>query len=194
MKTQVRQEQIIRAAMEIVAAKGISGLSITGVSDRVGLVPSAIYRHFASKDELIDAVVGFIEKGLGENVTASSRNGLHALERLEAILKRHVRFIRKNHAVPRIVFSEEVYSGSPERRRRLYGIIQVYLDELAKVVRRGQERGEINSNIPAATVALMFLGLIQPAAILWHISDGKFNVTKNVEKSWDAFRQLIAGR
>ncbi len=194
MKTQVRQEQIIRAAMEIVAAKGISGLSITGVSDRVGLVPSAIYRHFTSKDELIDAVVGFIEKGLEEIIAASLMNGPHALGRLETILKSHVRFIRQNHAVPRIVFSEEVYSGSPERKRRLYGILQSYLDELAKVVRRGQERDEINSNIPAPTVALMFLGLIQPAAILWHISDGKFNVTRNAEKSWDAFRQFIAGR
>jgi AcrR family transcriptional regulator len=194
MKTQVRQEQIIRAAMEIVAAKGISGLSLTGVSDRVGLVPSAIYRHFASKDELIDAVLGFIEKGLKEVIAASLLNGSHTLERLEAILKRHISFIRENHAVPRIVFSEEVYSGSPERRRRLYAIIQGYLDELAKIVQGGQERDEINSNIPAPTVALMFLGLIQPAAILWHMSEGKFNVARQVEKSWDAFRQLIAGR
>jgi hypothetical protein len=37
----------------------------------------------------------------------------------------------------------------------------------------------------------MFLGLIQPAAILWNLSDGEFDVTKHAEKGWQLFQETI---
>src|SRR5690348_17571537 len=37
--------------------KGLEGLSLREVAARVGITPMAIYRHFASKEALIDALV-----------------------------------------------------------------------------------------------------------------------------------------
>jgi AcrR family transcriptional regulator len=54
LETDIRQDQITQAALGLVAAKGVAELSIAGVARRVGLVPSAIYRHFKSKDEVLE--------------------------------------------------------------------------------------------------------------------------------------------
>jgi len=191
LDTKIRKEQIVRAALNIIATHGLSGLSIGSLARRVGLVPSAIYRHFKNKDEVIDSTLDYIQVALIDIVTASSKDTADTVECLRRVLMRHIRLIRENVAIPRIVFSEEVYSGSPERKAKLYLIIQGYLDRISEIVRCGQGDGQIRSDILPGTVAIMFLGLIQPAAMLWHISDGGFDVTKHAEKAWDVFRKAI---
>ncbi|HEY6572448.1 MAG TPA: helix-turn-helix domain-containing protein, partial [Candidatus Eisenbacteria bacterium] len=57
LATEVRRDQIAAAALQIIAAHGVRGLSLAAVARRVGLVPSAIYRHFAGKDEILDATL-----------------------------------------------------------------------------------------------------------------------------------------
>jgi hypothetical protein len=34
------------------------------------------------------------------------------------------------------------------------------------------------------TAALLFLGLIQPAGVLWFLTDGEFDVTRHVQRAW----------
>jgi len=40
-------------------------------------------------------------------------------------------------------------------------------------------------------LSVMFLGLVQPAAILWHVSDGGFDVTRQADRAWRVFREVI---
>jgi len=53
-ETEVRQEQIIEAALELIGAEGVGALNIAGIAEQVGIVPSALYRHFKSKDVVLD--------------------------------------------------------------------------------------------------------------------------------------------
>lgn len=69
LDTEVRQDQIAQAALSLVASHGLKGLSMTRVARRVGIVPSAIYRHFKDKDAVLNAAIGYIQKGLLDNVT-----------------------------------------------------------------------------------------------------------------------------
>jgi len=76
LDTQVRQEQITQAALNLISANGLKGLSVAGVAKRIGLVPSAIYRHFNSKDQIIDATVDLIfDRLLGNGVELGSDHG-----------------------------------------------------------------------------------------------------------------------
>ena len=54
LDTEIRPEQLSQAALALIAAHGLEGLSIARVARRVGLVPSAIYRHYSGKDDLVD--------------------------------------------------------------------------------------------------------------------------------------------
>jgi AcrR family transcriptional regulator len=50
--------RILDAAVKIVESEGFDALSMRGLADAVALTPGALYRYFANKDEVIEAVFG----------------------------------------------------------------------------------------------------------------------------------------
>jgi AcrR family transcriptional regulator len=191
LNTGIRQDQIIEAAMHLIGSQGLKGLSMAALANRIGLVPSAIYRHFKSKNDIVDMILDFIQERLSTNIRITCKETSEPMERLQRILKRHIRTLRENQAIPRVIFTEDVFSGNPKRKTKVYGIVNGYLEGLNKIIRDGQEKGQIRSDMDSKTVALMFLGMIQPGAILWFLSDGKFDISKHSEKNWNVFREAI---
>jgi AcrR family transcriptional regulator len=190
-RTEVRQEQFAQAALGLVASYGLNGLSVARVAHRVGVVPSAVYRHFSSKDQLLDAVLNLIRSRLAQNVEKVSEECEDSLECLRRLLMLHAQLIRENEGVPRIIFSEEIFSGSRERKAAVHEIIRGYLKRVADIVKRGQKEGQIRRGLDAPTVALMFLGLVQPPALLWQLSNGGIDITKHAERAWQIFADAI---
>lgn len=192
--TQLRREQIAEAGLELVASQGVKRLSIAAVARRVGLVPSGIYRHFKNKDEMLAAVLDLVEARLGAIVRAAREATSDPLEALKEVLTRHMRFIREGRAIPRMIFADEIQSGHPERRRRVHRILAGYLGQVAQLVREGQARGQVRPELDPDTVALMFIGTIVPAAILWHLTEGEFDATRHAQRAWPIFRAAIAAQ
>jgi AcrR family transcriptional regulator len=189
--TEVRQEQLAQAALSLITTQGLKGLSVARVARRVGLVPSAVYRHFESKDELLDAVLELIRERLSANVVQASQGTKDALQVLRRLVMAHVRLIRENEGILSVVFSDEVQNGRPERKARVHTMIQGYLNKVAQIVSRGQREGHIRPDVDPGTVSVMFLGLIQPAALLWHLSEGRFDVTRHVERAWNLLSETL---
>jgi AcrR family transcriptional regulator len=194
LDTEARQEQIIQAALDLIAVYGLRRLSMGAVARRVGLVPSALYRHFKNKEEMLGAVLGLVRKKVLENINRVSAGTPSPLDRLERLLMLNAQMIREIQAIPRIVFSEGVYGERPERKHKAYEMIKSVLATLEKIIREGQQEGQIRSDLDARTLAVSFWGLMPPVVILWHISDGRFDVTKHAEKSWQLFREAIRAK
>ncbi len=191
LHTEVRQEQIAQAALSLVSSHGLKRLSLANVARRVGIVPSGIYRHFHNKEEILDSVLDLIHNMLQANVRTACQETSDPLEQLRRLLNYHIRTIRENQGIPRIIFSQDVYSGHPERKTRVYEAIKQYLHQVREIVHRGQKQGQIRPEIDPETISMMFLGIVQPAAILWHLSDGGFDVTKHGERAWKIFSKAI---
>ncbi|WP_201765664.1 TetR/AcrR family transcriptional regulator [Desulfotignum phosphitoxidans] len=190
--TQQRQEQITQAALDLINDQGVSGLSIAGIARRVGIVPSALYRHFASKDAVLDAVLDLIRQRLLDNVAHVREQTDVPLEQLRLLLIRHAFLLDENRAIPSVVFSEAVYTGAPERKSRVTSIITDYLKEIQAIIALGQQDGSIHKKIEPATAAVLFMGMILPAAILSNISEGLFDITAHVKNVWPAFVRSVS--
>jgi len=52
-----RQTEILLVALELIGKKGIQGLTIKNISKEIGISEPAIYRHFASKSDIILGVL-----------------------------------------------------------------------------------------------------------------------------------------
>lgn len=191
LETEIRQKQIAQAALGLVATKGVAGLSMAGVARRVGLVPSAIYRHFKSKDEVLEATISHIRQRLMENVRAARNSTSDPVDCLRCLLKLHVDLVCDNRGILHIVFSDSVYSGRPRRKRRMYRMIEGYLEQIASIIGQGQAKGRIRQDLDSRILSVMFLGLIQPAVILWHMSDGEFDVSRHAGSAWEVFEKAI---
>ncbi len=193
-KTEIRREQIAAAALQLMAQHGPKALNLVALARRVGVVPSAIYRHYPGKEAVLDAVLDLIADRLQENVKAARREAPGAPERLHRLLDRHVQLLRGNMAIPRVVLSEEVFNCNTRRRERVHGVIQSYLAAVAQFVREGQRDGTLRPDVPPDTASVMFLGLIHPAVILWLTSDGTFDVGAHASQAWRLFSDMLAPR
>lgn len=192
--TKVRREQIAQAALALIASKGVNGLNMAGLARQVGMGASSLYRHFESKDQVLDAVIDLLRERLLGNVQIVIREAANPLEQLKRLLAMHMHLILEYQALPRLFFSGDLYAGHPERKAKLYGIVKAYLGKVAEIVRQGQEEGAVRLDLDPGAVSVVFLGLIQPTAILWHLSDGEFNVGKQIERAWPLFYEAIRVR
>ena len=190
-ETAIRQDQIAEAALDIVRSEGIRGLNVAAVADKVGLVPSAVYRHFKSKNEIVGAVLELIQTRLNQHYQDVIQQDIEPIEKLKLLLIRHVELIGSNNAIPRIIFSEEVIGGITEKQKQLYSIIRDVIRNVGFIVIEGQDKGTIRKDLPADNIAVSFLGMIQPAAIIWNLSDGAFDLNNHSENAWTLFSDAI---
>ena len=59
-----RRQEILDAAVQIADERGLAGVSMRAVAERVGVTPMALYPHVGSKAALLDGMVGQLLGGL----------------------------------------------------------------------------------------------------------------------------------
>ena len=190
--TEHRQGQIAEAALDLIGTAGVHALSISGIAERVGIVPSGVYKHYRSKDDVLDAVLDLLRERMMNNVAAVREQETHPMARMRLLLKKHIRMLAENRAIPHVIFSDGIYTGHGERKERVRDIIAGYLNEIQTIIREGQREGSIGSDVIPLTASLMFLGMVLPAAVLWSVSDGDFDVAAHEQNAWPAFERALA--
>lgn len=191
-ETGIRREEILSAALTIVARQGLRSMTIDRIARLVGIVPSAVYRHFTGKAEIIAAVLTMIVDRMKRNIEEVDKENDDSLVAFRHLLMRQVKLVTEFMVIPHILFSEEVYSENPALKAKLHGLIQGFLGELAKLITKCQQQGTVRQDIEPVRIATMFLGLFQPSAFLYHLSGGTFDVVKQVDISWKVFTKAIA--
>ena len=190
--TEIRREQIAQAALDLIGSHGIQAMSIASVAERVGLVPSGIYRHFKSKDDLLNATLDLIGKKLLSNIALVRQKSSDALERLRALLMCEIHLLLENQAIPHVVFSESIFADSDYRKAKVRDIITGYFQEVEKIVQEGQRKGTLRTDIDPLTVVLMFKGMVLPAVILWKVTGGNVDLLKHAEAAWKLFHTAVS--
>jgi AcrR family transcriptional regulator len=83
--------RVLQAGVDLADAAGLEGFSMRGLAQELGVVPMALYKHVANKDELLDGMVDIvfseIEIPSGELDWRSEMR--HRANSTRATLKRH---------------------------------------------------------------------------------------------------------
>lgn len=118
----LRIAALAAAAVEI-DAHGPLGFTVEGVTRRLGVTPAALYRHFASRDALVGAVLADALARFVEQVDAGAR--AHAAPRpmMAAALEAYVAFALANPGCYRLLFSRAGMAVFP---RDMFGIEPAY--------------------------------------------------------------------
>lgn len=185
-QTETRRDQITQAVLALVAEQGASALSIAAVAHRVGVTPSALYRHYPSKEAMLAGTIERIAERLVVNVARAREASDRAIDALERLLDLQVQLVRENRGIPFVMFSEAVQQ-STAHRKPVMDRMGAYLRSLASLVREAQEQGDIRAELDAGVVAVTFVGLYVAPGILWNVTRGRFDVTAQVRRSWSVF-------
>jgi len=112
-----RREQLLDAAVTLFAARGFPEVTIEELAAEVDLTPSGVYRHFASKPDVLLAVCERAAVAL-ERATLSAREEADSpLEALRRLCTVYVAFSFENYHLTRIYFAEVGNLPADDQRR-----------------------------------------------------------------------------
>ena len=193
LPTDIRREQIVESALRVMGENPNKHLHVKDIAQHMGMAPSALYRHFKNRDAIMSAILELIRTKLYRNIESVRQTSEEAETRLGGLLQRHIHLIKSEHGIPRMIFSDELWGRKQEKRQKMFRIVTGYLAEVEDIVREGQQNGEIRTELNPVAVARMFFGIVQPAALLWHMSEGRVDIDENLQIAWPFFWQTIAG-
>jgi AcrR family transcriptional regulator len=155
-----KRERILEAATRVFAQRGYHGARISDIATEAGIAYGLVYHYFRNKDEILKtifeerwqaflAVVDRIVAGPG-----TSAEKLHALAGLILFAYR-----RRPDWVKLLVFEIQRSSrfAEPEQIRAVGRLFQ----GVARVVRAGQESGELRGDLDPEVACLAFIGALE---------------------------------
>lgn len=155
LRTSERREQIVEATLDLVARYGVPGTTLTRVASAIGVTTPALYAHFPNRKAIFQAAID----RLIQRRTAAHRLVAEgtALERLREIGHRHSELVASDDKSVLALF--EFIAAAPEEglRETLGNGILGLVDELAKIVRQGQDEGSIIREVDPQQVAWMIV-------------------------------------
>ena len=122
-------KRVLDTALELFAAQGFDGTSLQQIADRLGVTKAAVYYHFPSKDQLLEALVAPAFDELGallsevEAMQGSGARQKHALQAFVDYLLRHraaAAWMRRDAAA---LTRPGVWARSRDIERRLHELL-----------------------------------------------------------------------
>lgn len=134
--------EILRIAIEIMAAEGVAALSLSDVARRLGIQPPSLYKYFPSKLALYDALFA---EAAGQAL-AELRVGAGAAEpglpALRTGLERFARFVCANPVFAQLLYWRPVpgFTPSPESFRPA----EEFVADVRAMLRTAADRGQVH--------------------------------------------------
>jgi AcrR family transcriptional regulator len=190
--TQLRKEEIVRAALDVVGKKGVRALTISAIAQSAGMSEANIYRHFSGKDAIYSALAEFIMAAVIGRAAAVAAESRKPLQKLETIFFSHMSLIAEQAGVPRFVFSEEIHLRNRKLSDSLSVCMGSYVETITGIIAAGIAEGELNQRISPRETALTFLGMIQFTALRWAINNESFDIHQETGRLWSNFVCLVS--
>jgi len=163
------QQGILDVAVAAFNQYGYDATSMGVLADRLGLSKSAIYHHFASKDEILDraldAALGALEGVLSEADAATGR----AADRLDLVLRGAVHVLVDK--LPYVTLLLRV-RGNTEIERRALSRRRAFDKTVTALVSEAQAEGSLRGDIDASVVSRLAFGMIN-SIVEWYRPGGR---------------------
>jgi AcrR family transcriptional regulator len=143
-----RREVILHEAAGLFARQGVAATTVREIADAAGILSGSLYHHFASKDDIVDAVLSTFLTELRERYDEVLRAGGDAAERLRGLVSASLATVA---AHPR---ATEIYQNDAHRLFAENGY--PFIEESAKAVRaawvglleEGRASGAFRDDVP----------------------------------------------
>ena len=181
-----RQNEILDAALHLIAEKGIRNLTIRHLSQAMHITDAGLYYYFQDKLAIIQALVSRFE---GEADAVGK--DLRGWAAVEAALIHRTELVLATPDLARVVFAEELFQGDPEVEQILFGMMQRHRKAMLIHFKEAEEAGEIRSDIPDDTLFRMILGPLRLLIKQWGMSHGAFDLREECQKLLDSLRTVL---
>ena len=190
MEMTPRQFEIIEAAGKILTSSGVSGLTIKNLAREMQFSESAIYRHFASKEEIIVAMLNYLADSIDSrlaNIIISS----DPEENFKALFYEQISFFKKNPHFVVAVFSDGLMEESQLINETLLKLMNVKTKHLMPLIIEGQKDGIFTTAITTDELIHIIMGTFKLQMFKWRIANFQFDITRSGNNMVQSILTLI---
>ncbi|MBZ0138116.1 MAG: TetR/AcrR family transcriptional regulator [Planctomycetes bacterium] len=156
--TAQRRDEIVLAVLRIIGEQGLTSLSTTTLAEEVGVTTGALFRHFPSREAILEGTVDYALTRIDETFPDET---LPPLERLRELAARRVRLLGANPGLSWLLRSEQAYlTLPPECAAHLRDAVRRSKRFLLDAIREGAARGDIRDDIEPEVLLVPVMGTI----------------------------------
>lgn len=194
MSSEDRQSEIIRVAVELAEEKDVGSVTTQDMADAMQLTQGAIFRHFASKDDIWLAVMQWIRDSLMKVLGKAAADATDPLDAIQRMFLAHVAFVSKHPAIPRIIFSELQHKKDGKMRHLIQELMSGYESRIAGLLDAAKEQSLVDAGLDSKSAAVLYIGMIQGLVMQVSIFGGKRLLMQEAEKTFPIFLHGIRKR
>jgi TetR/AcrR family fatty acid metabolism transcriptional regulator len=186
-----RRDAILRAAIDVFAARGFFNAQVADVAREAGVAAGTVYLYFRSKDDLL---VSIFERTMRDWIEEGRTlvDGLDdALERLRAIARVHLDRMGRDRSLA-VVFQVELRQSTKFMERFSATALREYLGIIREVIAAGQADGTLRREVNPTLAAKLFFGMLDEMATNWILSRRRYALANDAEAIVDLFAGGIA--
>jgi AcrR family transcriptional regulator len=155
---QVRRREIAAAALALLGERGPTAFTTAALARAVGVTTGALFRHFASLDEILDEVVrGAIERIQGTLPDPA----LPPLERLRRLAASRSEVLQAEPGLGWLLRSEQAAQVlPPAARRRLRDLAERTRAHVLAALCEGAAAGRVRADVDPRTLVVLFTATV----------------------------------
>jgi AcrR family transcriptional regulator len=163
------RRRIVQAARELVVERGYAGVSTSEIQRRAGVSRGGLYHHFASRKELMAAVMGAIEADLAQRLAAAVADAGDPLSQLRVGAQWYLDECLRSREIQRIGLYEGRQALGWERWRESVAPHGVAM--LVAGLQAAMDAGPIVRLVPSALAHVVLAMLHESATMILSAAD-----------------------
>jgi TetR/AcrR family transcriptional regulator len=140
-----RKLQILQAVAGMLEQPKGEKITTAALAARLELSEAALYRHFASKAQMFEGLIEFIEQtvfGLINKITQEEKSGVKQIEAIVAML---LNFAQKNRGMTRVLIGDALVNEDERLQQRVNQLLDRIEATLKQSMRMAATQGEMGA-------------------------------------------------
>lgn len=156
-----RKAATVSAVLMLAAEQNPSDITTSAIAQKMGLTQGALFRHFDSKDSIMEAVMSWVADSILNRIETAAQNESSPLAALGAVFTTHIQFVFENPGVPRLLLSVLQRPGITKPKEQTKIMLTSYKTKLIQILETAIARKELPPELDIKIAVVMFIGSIQ---------------------------------
>ncbi len=191
MSSEDRRAATVSAVVELASEHNPTDITTAAIAAKMGVTQGALFRHFASKDAVLSAVMEWVSARLLGRLEAAAAGLAPADQALEAMFLAHIQFIVEHPGVPRLMLGELQKSGDSLPKRLARTLSQAYRARLSDKLKLGVEQGIFCADLDVEAATTLLFGMVQGLAVQGLLSGDVAGIKQEAPRLFLLFRRAI---
>lgn len=185
------QEDILQAAIKVIARKGYKGLTTNVLTKELKISEAELAHHFGSIDKLVETILEYFDD-LSDLVMVEIENAeLEPLEKIHRLILDRYHLFNVQRDLTMVMLSTEIFYYDRIKDQRISKIMRKHGEHITSCLKEAQAQGSVDPSCDPLQLFRIIVGSTKFLVSQWNLGGQKFDLVAEGEKLFQTIRKLI---